>query len=81
MEDHKVMRVEIPYVCQGKTLMYYTHVMAVSKYHAIEKAYGRCKEIQADRSKYKVVSVRSREMAQCMGFLAMAAISYVQNYS
>lgn len=81
MEDHKVIKVEIPYVCQGKLLMYYTHVMAVSKYHAIDKAYGRYKEIQPDRSKYKVVSVRTRAMAQCMGMLAMEAYNYALNYS
>jgi hypothetical protein len=81
MEDHRVMKVAIEYISNGKKCVYYTHVMAVSTYHAIDKAHQRCSFLQEDRSKYRVVSNRSRAMAQCTGMLAMTAYNYTLNYS
>jgi len=81
MENYRVMKVAVQYISNGKECVYYTHVMAVSIYHAIDKAYQRCNFLRTDRSKYKVVSNRSRAMAQCMGMLAMEAYNYTLNYS
>ena len=80
-EKEKSYKIAIEYVCNNVVATYNTSVIAVSKWHAIEKALTRCREIQPDRSKYKILSAWDRETAQDIAFLAIGAYNYAMNFS
>jgi hypothetical protein len=80
-EREKSYKIAVEYTCNNVIATYNTSVIAVSRYHAIELALTRCREIQPDRSKYKILSAWDRRTAQDIAFLAIGAYNYVLAYS
>lgn len=83
MSDKKMYQLEVLYTSSwGNEVTYRFHVLAESKWEAIERAVTRYRELQPDRSYYKVISGGwSRETAQTICFLAVSAVNYTMNYS
>lgn len=83
MEDKKMYQIEVLYTSDwGNEVTHRFHVLAESKWEAIERAVTRYRELQPDRSYYTVISGGwSRETARTIGSLAMLAFYYSMDYS
>jgi hypothetical protein len=57
------------------------HVLAETKWEAIERGLTRYREIQPDRLQYTIIAKWDMESAKCIAFLACAAVNYTMNYS
>ena len=65
---------------EGNKLVYYTHVYATTKYHAIEKAITRYRDIQPNREEYDIVSHWDKESGQTIALLAIAMVTHIANF-
>jgi len=83
MDDKKFYQVEVLYTSDwGNEVTHRFHVLAESKWEAIERAVTRYRELQPDRTYYKVSSGGwDRETAKLIGSLAMMAFYYTMDYS
>jgi hypothetical protein len=81
MEDHRMFKVSVTTTdLEGNKLVYYTHVYATTKFHAIEKAVTRYRDIQPNREMYGIVSHWDRESGQTIALLAVAGLTYIANF-
>lgn len=57
------------------------HVLAETKWEAIERGLTRYRDIQPDRQKYAVIANWDMQSAKCIAFLACCAVNDTMNYS
>ena len=65
---------------EGNKIVYYTHIYATTKYHAIEVAITRYRDIQPNREMYDIVSHWDKESGQTIALLAIAMVTYIANF-
>lgn len=83
MADKKIYQLEVLYTSDwGNEVTHRFHVLAESKWEAIERAVTRYREIQPDRTYYKVISGGwNLDTAKLIGSLACMAFHYSMDFS
>jgi hypothetical protein len=83
MEDKKLYQLEVLYTSDwGNEVTHRFHVLAESKWEAIERALTRYRELQPDRTYYKIISGGwSYEVGRQISSLAAQAFDYSMRYS
>jgi len=81
MSDKKIYQLEVTYTTNCGTATHRFHVLAETKWEAIERAVTRYRELQPDRTYYKVLTGWSRETARLIQSLSAMALDYSMRYS
>ena len=81
MENQRMFKVAVNSTdLEGNKIVYYTHIYATTKYHAIEVAVTRYRDIQPNREEYDIVSHWDKESGQTIALLAIAMVTYIANF-
>ena len=81
MENQRMFKVAVNSTdVEGNKIVYYTHIYATTKYHAIEVAITRYRDIQPNREMYDIVSHWDKESGQTIALLAIAMVTYIANF-
>ena len=76
MENQRMFKVAVNSTdVEGNKIVYYTHIYATTKYHAIEVAITRYRDIQPNREMYDIVSHWDKESGQIIALLAISAMT------
>lgn len=81
MEDKRIYQLEVTFSTAYGEATRRIHILAESKWEAIERALTRYRDIQPDRTYYKVISGWSYETGKQIQLLAAHAFDYAMRYS
>lgn len=82
MEDKRIYQLEVTFSTAYGEATRRIHILAESKWEAIERALTRYRDIQPDRTYYKVISGGwSYETGRQISTLAAMAFDYSMRYS
>lgn len=83
MEDKRIYQLEVLYTSDwGNEVTHRFHVLAESKWEALERGLTRYRDMQPDRSYYKIISGGwSYEVGKEIAMLASLAKDYSERYS
>lgn len=81
MEDKRIYQLEVTFSTHYGEATRRIHILAESKWEAIERALTRYRDIQPDRTYYKVISGWKYEVGKQIQLLAAHAFDYAMRYS
>lgn len=81
MEDKRIYQLEVTFSTHYGEATRRIHILAESKWEAIERALTRYRDIQPDRTYYKVISGWKYEVGKQIQLLAAQAFDYAMRYS
>lgn len=82
MSNKRVFNIQVTYTNKcDVTCSHKFTVLAETKYEAIERAITRYREVQPDRTKYKILSNWSYNTGKTLAMLASSAFHYSMDFS